>query len=371
MKYNYKTIVIGAGPAGAACGITLQKQGVKNCVLDKAVFPRSKTCAGLVTGKTYRIIERLFDSNAPQELFCFTSGEVRLFSKTKLLVAAPIEHPVRLVNRSEFDNALARRYQSLGGELKQGEQGYAIDYSNNRITLKSGDVLTYETLVFADGALSLAHKLTKVPREKLAFGVEVYVPAQQLDVKSIDLYFDYLDNGYVWVFPHGDTVCVGAANQYRKGVDYQKILQTVLRDLRVDAQGVKTIGAFLPYGYVVDQKKLPQNVLLAGDAGGFADPISGEGLYMSMQTGIYAARCVGAASPKKEYLQSVKPLQQLVADGRKAQKLFYTPAIHEKLFRRVKGNSRFVSFYFENQVDDYHYTYRQMKQLYDAYKSKR
>ena len=56
MNYKYEAVVIGAGPAGAACGITLQQKGVKHCLVDKSVFPRSKTCAGLVTGKTFRLI---------------------------------------------------------------------------------------------------------------------------------------------------------------------------------------------------------------------------------------------------------------------------------------------------------------------------
>ena len=39
MNYKYEAVVIGAGPAGAACGITLQQKGVKHCLVDKSVFP--------------------------------------------------------------------------------------------------------------------------------------------------------------------------------------------------------------------------------------------------------------------------------------------------------------------------------------------
>ena len=229
-------------------------------------------------------------------------------------------------------------------------------------------MLCGKTLIFADGALSQAHKLIDVPRERLAFGVEAYVPSSVISTKSVDLYFDYLDNGYVWVFPHGNTVCVGAANQYNKNDDYIKVLSGVLSDLGAKDCNVKNIGAFLPYGYVVPQNKLPQNVLLTGDAGGFADPISGEGLYMSMKTGILAAEAVKSGKPKEAYLKSVKPLQQIIRDGKKMQKLFYKPSIHQKLFRKVKGNRRFVTFYFDNQVDEYRYTYRQMSKLYKEYK---
>ena len=129
---------------------------------------------------------------------------------------------------------------------------------------------------------------------------------------------------------------MGVADRFTRGEDYRAILSEVLSDAGVEPTEAKFIGAFLPYGYLIPQKKLPQNVLLTGDAGGFTDPISGEGLYMALQTGIYAGEAVSEKSPKAKYLGSVKPLEQIVKDGSKVQKLFYTPAIHEKLLGRPR-----------------------------------
>ena len=371
MNYKYEAVVIGAGPAGAACGITLQQKGVKHCLVDKSVFPRSKTCAGLVTGKTFRLIRSLFGDDYSDSLFCAVSSSVRLFDRTKLLVDAPITKSVRLVNRGEFDNALVERYRALGGELREGERGLKIDYENNRVILSNGDELSYNSLIFADGALSMSHKLLDVPRDRLAFGIEAYVPSSKLSTDSVDLCFGYLETGYVWIFPHGDTVCVGVADRFTRGEDYRAILSEVLSDAGVEPTEAKFIGAFLPYGYLIPQKKLPQNVLLTGDAGGFTDPISGEGLYMALQTGIYAGEAVSEKSPKAKYLGSVKPLEQIVKDGSKVQKLFYTPAIHEKLLGRINGNKKAVTFYFDNQVEEYKYTYRQTAKLYRGYEKSR
>lgn len=368
MEFRYDTVIIGAGPAGAACGITLQKRGVNHCIIDKAVFPRSKTCAGLVTGKALRNIKELYGEDGIDELFCAVSSKVKIYNRKELLTEAPISHPVHLVNRRDFDNALVEKYRSLGGELREGECDIAIDFVDDCVVLENGDKLFYKTIVFADGALSLAHKLLYVPREKLAFGVEVYLPAEKLPTDSVDLYFGYLDSGYVWVFPHGDTVCVGVANIYHKKEDYQKILAKVLSDLGVETSEEKFIGAFLPYGFVVPQKKLPDNVLLAGDAGGFTDPISGEGLYMAIKTGIYAAESVLTPMPQTEYLKRVKPFEKVVKDGKKLQKMFYKPSIQSKFIKKVKGNSRVVSFFFDNQVDEYKYTYHHMPALFRDYK---
>ena len=371
MAVKYDTVVIGAGPSGSACGITLQRRGIKNCLIDKAVFPRHKTCAGLVTGKTYKLINKLFGENDTAGLFCDKTSRIRLFQRKKELVTAQIKNPVRLVKRRDFDNELVKRYKALGGELFEGEKILRIDYGSNKIKLKSGKAIEYKNLIFADGALSLAHRKLSFGKSKLAFGIEAYIPKEQLDTDSIDIYFEYIDGGYIWVFRHGDTVCAGAVNQFKKSVDYKGILSGFLADIGVDTKNIKYVGAFLPYGSPVPQNKLPGNVMLVGDAAGFADPISGEGLYMALKSGIAAAEAVQRSDPKKKYLEAVNPLRRAVTDGKKAQKLFYSPLIFKKMLKKAEGKQKFVGFFFDNAVEEYNYEYRQMMKLYRDYKNEK
>jgi len=58
MVKNYHTIILGGGPSGISAAILLQKAGLPVCVIDRATFPRDKTCAGLVTLKTYNRIRQ-------------------------------------------------------------------------------------------------------------------------------------------------------------------------------------------------------------------------------------------------------------------------------------------------------------------------
>lgn len=366
---SYDIVIIGAGPAGMGAAIPLQKDHASVCVIDRAVFPRSKTCAGLVTGKTFRLIKELFGDREIDELFCFTSGSVRLFDRKKLLVEAPLEHSVRLVDRVDFDNALVEEYKRLGGEIYEGEVGLNIDYSEDRIILKNGDTIRFDYLLFADGALSMAHHLLDVDKRDLAFGVEAYIPCEQLDTDSIDLYFGYLDSGYAWVFPHGKTVCVGLADLYDRKTDYRDLIKTFLTDLNVDAEGVALKGAYLPYGTVIPQDELADNILLLGDAGGFTDPISGEGLYMALQSGAYAAKALlSDDNPKKAYLGCTDKLTRTVRDGKKVQRTFYSQPIHKMFLKRVAGKEKAVSFFFEQMVEEYRCGYREMRRLYGDYK---
>ena len=158
------------------------------------------------------------------------------------------------------------------------------------------------------------------------------------------------------------------AGQYKKGEDYKKMLASFLKDVGVSTEHIRYIGAFLPYGYVIPQEKLPDNVILIGDAGGFTDPISGEGLYMALKTGILSAQAVTTQNPKKTYWQNVKGLVSVVKEGNRVQKFFYSPAIHKMVLGKLSGKEQLVSFFFEHQVEEYHYEYRNVIQMYRDYK---
>ena len=369
MERYFDTVIIGAGPAGASCGITLQKSGASNCVIDKAVFPRHKTCAGLVTNKTLRLINKLLPDRDNSALFCDESRKIRLFQKTEPLAEGSSEHTIHITKRAVFDNALVTEYQFLGGTLLQGEKNVSVDEKNNRVLLSDGTAINYKTLVFADGAFSLSRKLPKADKPKLGFGIEVFVSKEIYSTDSIDLHFDYMKDGYVWVFPHGDTVCVGAGCNFVRDTDFRETFNKILSDMGIDAKDLKFNGAFFPYGNIPNQKKLPGNILLAGDAGGFADPISGEGLYMALQTGIYAAEAALTADPPKNYLGAIEPFERNIKDGKHVQNLFYSPAIYKTVMKKLKGNDRIVSFYFNNAVNECRYEYRDLRKLRKDYRS--
>ena len=432
MKMFFDTVIIGGGPAGCACGITLRKQNVGCCIIDKACFPRNKTCGGLVTAKTFELINALFgnDMETVSGLFCNSVSEAALYQKTKKLVQADFSEEVRFVERASFDNALIHRFLRLGGVLFENEQKYKVDHVQRQIFLSENRVICYKNIVYADGAFSSAHRKfnagierstdsccgksghgystvsygkgsrrssmaccgkssrrspkaccenyvrqirngkstqTDAP-EDMAFCVETFLPGDAFDLNEIRLHFGYAENGYVWVFPYGDSICVGAGGSYLKKVDFKEVLKVFLEDEGISTEGLVFKGAFCPNGSLVSQKFLPDNMLLIGDAAGFADPISGEGLYFGMLSGIAAAKALRRRNPRKAYLKMVKPVCQLIQDGQRLQQFFYRPRIQRRFVQGATGNRLFVKYYFDNQVSHYYYGYRRMLQLYLDYK---
>src|SRR3989344_8891302 len=55
----YDVIVVGAGPAGSTCSMFLAKKGIKVLLVDRASFPRDKTCGDAISGKSARVLKEL------------------------------------------------------------------------------------------------------------------------------------------------------------------------------------------------------------------------------------------------------------------------------------------------------------------------
>ena len=361
MEYNVNTVVIGGGPAGMACAISLQKKGVSNCVIDKAVFPRNKTCAGLVTDKTYRLLKRLLSGHREMipQMFSRRIAETAIFDRDRLAAKAKNKVSFRLAYRKRFDYALVRAYKADGGVMLDGQKKYSIDYENSRITLQDGRIVRYQYLVFADGALSQAHKAFCVKPADMCFCVETFLPASELNTSALQIHFGYLSPGYVWLFPYKDQVSAGVGTTAEKAGECVEVLKTFLKDMGVDASAHPFRGAYVPFGGLADQSRTPENILLIGDAGGFADPIYAEGLYMALYSGMKAAAAIAdeesESLPKKAFLEGVRPLCKMIRSGRRLQKILYGEK-GQRLFRKkIFGRDLFLQFYCDRQVSSYRY----------------
>ena len=102
MNYDVNTVIIGGGPAGVSCGISLKHNGISCVIIEKNVFPREKLCGGLITEKTYKLIDELFHMGFPKEelpgsVFCDISTVVELHYSDKRLTSSYVKRPFRFV----------------------------------------------------------------------------------------------------------------------------------------------------------------------------------------------------------------------------------------------------------------------------------
>ncbi len=374
MKHSVDTVIIGGGPAGISCATLLQKNGVSNLVIEKKTFPRKKLCAGLVTQKTFRLlVEELgFSAEELAPVFCDESSTLELYSGDLLLTRSELSTPFRLTRRELLDTFLARQYQLRGGVLLENTTLNGSDLSANILTLSNGDTVEFRHLVVADGALSETRSLLGYPFPTLGFCMETHVPKEKLPQgTAVQVRFGVIPKGYAWVFPSGNDFCVGMGGVWQKGIDHKRLMNEFLASLGLEnPEEYPAKGAFLPYGETKKQSGGSEHILLIGDAGGFADPISGEGLYFALATGKAAADAILHAPEhaRTEFDKLTAPERKIIRQGTRLQKLLYSAAV-QKLFRKkVLGKNAFVGFYCENLVSEYNYPYGDLLRLYRDYK---
>jgi menaquinone-9 beta-reductase len=313
---EYDIIIIGAGPSGCATAIELanrdQNLAPRVLLLDKAMFPRVKLCAGGVTSDANRTLNELgvhMDLPAiPVNLskFLLPSGSL-LFEKP---------NHFRVVRRDQFDNFIFRTASERGVVAKDGEELRSILCTSREVIVKtSKEDYTAKVLVGADGAHSLVRQAAGlVRRDRLMVGMEVlarFDGSLRPDIDDNMAVFDVSLTsrglpGYCWIFPSlykeypAFSLGVMAATSRRsETVPVKAIFREWLAN-----QGVG-VHEFEPKAHPILRYE-PRaassihRVVLTGDAAGI-DPLFGEGIFSALALGRLTARCVADALMRNDF----------------------------------------------------------------------
>lgn len=286
---QFDLIVVGAGPGGSNAAAVALRGGLRVAQLDKEHFPRVKPCAGGVTMKTCKALRLEW---APWVRATWSAVEFNLWHGAGSRFIHRSRPVVRLVARPQFDNALVEqnlrhpRFQLFTGE-RVADARYDGDF-----TVRAGTTtLNAPQLVAADGAYSTINRIFNIAHPQAsAVAIEVNVARELVDIEhepSMCFDFGAVDSGYGWVFPKDDHWSVGLYT-YRRGLKglrdrllgYLAAKRLMPRDhsaLQFDAHQVP-VG-----GYRLSHVAAPLYVV--GDAGGFADALTGEGIYHAVESG--------------------------------------------------------------------------------------
>jgi geranylgeranyl reductase family protein len=307
-RERFDVVIVGAGPAGTAAAITACDLGLDAALVDKAAFPRDKTCGdGLTTG-ALRLLEGL--GLAFGELPSYASvRETVLVSPSGRQVVLPL--PVDgqyagVVPRAELDAALVALARRRGADVREGvaATGLAAHAGGVTVELADGSALGARFVIAADGHFSAVRRLLR-PDQPADLGTwhafrQYY---RRVDDDRLWVLFEPdLLPGYAWVFPLPDgRANVGFGVTRRPGVSGKQLKATwerlLERDrlraiLGPDAEPERAHRAW-PIPARLDPARLSdERVLYAGDAAAVVDPMTGEGIAQALETGIAAARAV-------------------------------------------------------------------------------
>jgi len=290
-------VILGGGPAGAAAAATAARLGLRTLLIDKARFPRDKLCGGLFTGRARREYRRIFGRDLAPELFEERRAISFHLGPTPMGRMEDVP-PMYLTRRWDLDAHLLDMAAALGAELRTGCRVAQIDLSANRLLLEDGTGVAYRVLIGADGVTSaVARALFGRPfdPDTIGFALEKEMPPEPDPeiARTVRVDFGAADWGYGWSFPKQASTTVGVGGLQRLNPDMKARMHAYAALLdQGDAEGMK--GHFLPFG---DHRRRPGrgNVLLAGDAAGFVDPITGEGIAHALGSGRLAAEAAARA----------------------------------------------------------------------------
>jgi geranylgeranyl reductase family protein len=304
---NYDVIVVGAGPAGSTAAKNLAEKGIKVLILDKATFPREKPCGGGLptrVQKRFPYIESLLDSVSYGTAMYSSS----LRYKCELIREKPF---LEMVLRKDFDHGLLSLAQKAGATFLGGKSVVDVVVQKDKVSVMLEDGQTMETqmVIGSDGMHSVVAEKTNLSK-KLEVLCVCLLQEQPMTSKQLTTFFTkkrliflfikaHGIAGYAWVFPKKNCVNIGigefqsAISKARPKIPlketYEKFISTLKEKklLPADFPVENLKGATLPIFPL--ENTCGDRVLLCGDAAGFINPITGEGIYYAMVSGKIAS----------------------------------------------------------------------------------
>ncbi len=302
----YDLSIIGGGPAGASAAYTARKAGLSTVLVDTAEFPRVKPCGGAVSEQAMSCL----DFAVPREIQQADVFGARVhFRGQKTITARHSNRIAVIVNRAEFDQFLLSKARSVGAEVYERHHVNKIEPHEDHVVAHSVKK-SFESrfCIIASGATSILVELVrpKLSKNEYSIAVELDIPDDresilQYSAGLLDIYFGEVNMGYGWVFPHGTWFNVGIAGIAAGFEHAPQRLNSFVDSLphtisSRQCLATNRVGFPIPAGG--KRRMIARGrILLAGDAAGFVDSFSGEGIAYAIRSGILAARAV-ATSPR-------------------------------------------------------------------------
>lgn len=314
MTQEFEVLIVGAGPAGSFAAEKLAQSGVRVALFDGRPEAEPKACGGGVTAKALKAWPHLLDAVGR------TVNELEMYAPSGRRIQLKLDEPFAIYSRRAFDSYLRERAIAAGAQVfKEKISGSRTVKTDGGWRLKgtNGKEWRGRFLVAADGANSAIAKMLAGPlppaEMEVAFGYRAPLPANAEAPTVVAFLPGWV--GYAWAFPRVDHISFGIATSqdafehqpldnllwdfmlgyYRLREDSKAKLWT---SRKVDQERDVRLREFLKTTAERYAARIPGLLpktwdtrhacgggwSLLGDAAGFADPVTGEGIYYALRS---------------------------------------------------------------------------------------
>ncbi len=327
---EFDVLVVGAGPAGSFAAERLAKGGVRVALFDGRPEGEPKACGGGVTAKALKAWPHLLGAVGR------TVDELEMYSPSGKRLHLQLEEPFAIYSRVAFDSYLRDRAAGAGAHVvfeKVSNQGIQRTETGWQLRSVTGNEWSGKMLVAADGANSAIAKKLAGPLAasdmEVAFGYRAPLPNEG-DAPTVIAFLPSWV-GYAWAFPRPDHISFGIATtqeafehkaldellwQFMIGYYSQRedpkapiwanlAISSATRIKQQLETTAERYAARIP-GLADEtwdkRRACGEGWALLGDAAGFADPVTGEGIYYALRSAELFAESYLAGRPE-EYEQ--------------------------------------------------------------------
>jgi menaquinone-9 beta-reductase len=318
-------IVIGGGPAGCAAALGLNRLGYRVVLCDQAKFPRDKVCGEFISPAADPILKRLgvlerIEALSPKRL---KGVAISSYEGEEIVIDYPLlpgmdARPTSLsVPRYELDAILIEQVKQVGVEVREQHKVAEFLYDDGRVNGVSGwdesktsFSLKAPLVIDAGGRNALSLKKMGL-KNKPAGTTKIAMAAHWQGAQIADdyCYMHVSRPGYTGISSVGGdrtNVVLVVNRQSMQGEKSDKFyLDAVMRNshrrkILQDAECIESVRSIESLAFSV--KPVPcGGLLLVGDAMGFIDPFTGEGIYLSLRSSEIAVEVADRAFKKSDW----------------------------------------------------------------------
>ena len=317
---KYDVLIVGAGPAGSNAAISYKElnPSLKVGLIDKATFPRDKSCGDAIGPGVISALKRFNNEhileNEPQVVSTTLYGPDNIGIQNYIPEVKNKEDSiVYVIPRIDLDNRILNLAKDLDVDVTEGLSFVSFEEKPNKnihVKFKNKDeefLFSTKLLVGADGANSRIRKQLNLKQNSdwhKAIAIRAYIDSPNyIEIfNERTLMFEInvsAEKGYAWAFPSkGNLLNIGIGVPVSIFKKDKLNINQLLKDFiaQLESRGVivenirKKKSYMLPFASSRPKLKKNINIALIGDASSMINPISGEGIFYGMEAGYLLAK---------------------------------------------------------------------------------